>query len=132
MSFEHEQRPEWRPEVAPSGCDGLAPQRELAHGAVGRLSRDELAQQDICASLLASGLDAHHIEVEMTGEGLTLRGTVGTENDRSHALEIARGIARSRVVRDALTVSREVDVGVRLTSVPTAQGERHGPWRHPL
>lgn len=127
MSFEHdlEQRLEQRPGVWPSRSDGLAPRRQLVHGAVGRLSRDELAQQDICAGLLASGLGAHHIEVEMTDEGVTLRGTVLTDDDRLRALELATRIAGSRVMYDALTVYREVDAGVQPSNTPATQGRRH-------
>lgn len=95
---------------------GSAPalEGELAHGALGCPSRDELAQQDICAALLSTpGLDARHIEVEMTGAGVLLRGAVASPDDRARALWIARRIAAPRPVRDVLTL---LPSGSRLAS----------------
>jgi hypothetical protein len=78
---------------------------KVVHGALGCPSVDELAQQDICAALLATpGLDARHIEVEMTGHGVLLRGTVARPRDRAWALRVARRIAAPRPVREALTL----------------------------
>jgi HSP20 family molecular chaperone IbpA len=78
---------------------------QVVHGALGCPSVDELAQQDICAALLATpGLDARHIEVEMSGPGVLLRGTVARPGDREWALRVARRIAAPRPVRETLTL----------------------------
>jgi hypothetical protein len=78
---------------------------ELMHGALGCLSRDELVQQDLCAALLSTpGLDARHIEVEMTAAGVLLRGAVACPDDRARALRIAKRIAGPRPVREELSV----------------------------
>jgi osmotically-inducible protein OsmY len=109
MSLNDDRSPpnDWDRRSDLSGAGEHPAPRELAHGAVGRLSWDELAQQNICAALLASrSLDGHQVQVEMTAEGIVLRGTVATEEDRSRALEIARKMAGRRVVLDALSVSR--------------------------
>jgi hypothetical protein len=84
----------------------LAP--ELVHGALGRPSADEITQQNICAALLAaSDVVGHRIEVEMTGEGVVLRGVVATAAERGRALEIAREHARRHPVREALVIERD-------------------------
>jgi osmotically-inducible protein OsmY len=83
-----------------------APSTEgIIHGAVGFPSGDELTHQDICATLLAAkDLHAQHIEVEMTGAGVLLRGSVPTAAERERALGIAKAKAGWRVVREALAV----------------------------
>jgi osmotically-inducible protein OsmY len=95
------QATEGPPQLEPASATG----HELVHGALGRPSRDELAQQDICAALLSTpGLDARRIEVEMTAAGVLLRGTVAGPDDRAWALRIAKRIAAPRPVREALSV----------------------------
>jgi osmotically-inducible protein OsmY len=123
MSLEEdiESRHAGQARAVPSEAAPHPPSRELAHGALGRLSRDELVHQDICAALLASrDFDAHAVEVEMSGEGLTLRGTVASERDRRRAVEIATSIAGRRLVRDALTVTQSDH------AAPQAFGSAHG------
>lgn len=96
-------------ELPRSPAPGTA--RELVHGALGCPSSDELTHQDICAALLsAPGLDARRIEVEMTAAGVRLRGTVRRLEDRARALHIARQLAGSRPVDDALALA--VDTGL--------------------
>ena len=91
---------------SPSEVDAPAAPRELVHGALGCPSLDEIAQQDICAALLAApGLDAREIEVEMTTAGVLLRGTVATADDRARAICIARRVAAPRLVSDALRLN---------------------------
>lgn len=98
-----------RREHAPAGPPRLEPAPatggEIVHGALGRPSQDELAQQDICAALLATpGLDARRIEVEMTAAGVLLRGAVASHDDRAQALRIAKRLAAPRPVREVLSV----------------------------
>jgi hypothetical protein len=82
---------------------------EIAHGAIGRLSDDELTQQDICAALLAAeGVDAASVEVEMTGRGVCLRGSVPTPADLTCAVDIARSLARGRPVQSMLELQSDV------------------------
>jgi len=96
----------------------LAPGGEIVHGALGCPSRDELAQQDICAALLsAPDLDARHVEVVMTAAGVLLRGTIASAGERERALRIATRVAAPRSVRDALTLVPGTDT--RQTPPPT-------------
>jgi hypothetical protein len=77
----------------------------VVHGALGRPSVEELTQQNVCAALLSTpGLDARHIEVEMTGSCVLLRGSVARANDRAWALGIAKRIASPRQAREVLTI----------------------------
>ena len=109
-----------RPRTAPGAARGMP--NELVHGALGRPSHDELAQQDICAALLSTpGLDARHIEVEMTGTCVLLRGSVDCPDDRERALAVARRIAAPRPTREVLTVLQRT----------TAQGAAPGAARFP-
>ena len=58
--------------------------RVIAHGALGRPSADEQAQQDVCASLLATPrLDASRLGVSLSETGeLELTGQVRSERQR--------------------------------------------------
>jgi osmotically-inducible protein OsmY len=99
--------------ISANGERGPVPAQagEIVHGALGCPSRDELAQQDICAALLSTpGLDARHIEVEMTATGVLLRGHVAHPDDRTRALWIAKRIAGPRPVREALTLAPSGEV----------------------
>lgn len=90
---------------------------ELVHGAIGCPSHDEILQQDICASLLAAkDIDARDIEVQMTGAGVLLQGTVPTGRDRERALQIARTLAGTWAVREALTLRPNLPVGASAPS----------------
>jgi osmotically-inducible protein OsmY len=117
-----ESRHEWQTSADPMGRATDSPSRELRHGALGRLSRDDLVQQDICAALIASRGLTHGVEVEMTTEGVTLRGTVATERDRRRALVMAAKVAGCRPVRDELVLSQSDETGPR--SLGTASGQR--------
>jgi osmotically-inducible protein OsmY len=74
--------------------------REMAHGAVGALSSDEQAQQDVCAALLtAFGLDPSGIEVGFDRGEVVLSGSVATNRERRLAARIARCSAGDYPVR---------------------------------
>jgi hypothetical protein len=113
-SVRHELAPAAPRQLAatPARAPTPAASAEVLHGALGCPSVDELAQQDICAALLSTpGLDARRVEVEMTGDGVLLRGKVARPEDRAWALRVARRIAAPRPVREklALLSSSEVD-----------------------
>jgi hypothetical protein len=108
---EHPPAPPQRLEATTARDAAPAASAEVVHGALGCPSLDELAQQDICAALLSTpGLDARHIEVEMTGDGVLLRGTVARPEDRARALRVATRIAAPRPVREALALPSSSDV----------------------
>lgn len=95
---------------------------DLVHGALGRLSVDEQAQQDICAALLSTrDLDARHIEIEMTGAGVRLRGTVAHPEDLALALRIARRLAAPRPVRHELRVIPSSEVPAPRPAAPASE-----------
>ena len=92
-------------EATTARASAPAANAEVVHGALGCPSLDELTQQDVCAALLSTpGLDASHIEVDMTGDGVLLRGTVARPEDRAWALRVARRIAAPRPVRNMLAL----------------------------
>ena len=91
----------------------------LMRGAIGCPSPDELAQQDICSALLSTrGLDARHIEVEMTASGVLLRGYVADADARAQALRIARRLAAPRPVREELQLRSGRSAGAPGTRSP--------------
>jgi hypothetical protein len=112
-SVRHEHAPAapQRLEATAARASAPATSAEIVHGALGCPSLDELAQQEICAALLSTpGLDARHIEVEMTGAGVLLRGTVARRDDRARALWVASRIAAPRPVREELALASPCEV----------------------
>jgi hypothetical protein len=120
----HESAPAPHQQLEPIADRASAPaaSAEIVHGALGCPSVDELAQQDICAALLATpGLDARYIEVEMTAAGVLLRGKIVRPDDRAWALQIARRRAAPRPVREALTLLSSSAVGTPPHRAPRAR-----------
>lgn len=98
-------RVERRPASPPPSSEPRA-SSPPTHGALGRPSPDEQAQQDVCAELLATpGLDCRHLGVALEAGGqLRLTGSVPSRRQRQLALSVARAHAGDRDVRCALTL----------------------------